>query len=186
MDNIEYTIIRSSRRSVSLVIDTDANLVVRAPLRMTDRAIAEFVASKQNWIEKHLEKMRLRAAKRAEAPSFTQDEREELIRKALRIIPERAAHFAPIVGVTYGRITVRNQKTVWGSCSTKGNLNFNFMLAALPAEVVDYVVVHELCHRKEMNHSPRFWAEVEKVIPDHKRIRKWLKEEGSVYLESKS
>lgn len=182
-NNIEYTVIRSNRRSVALVVDTDANLIVRAPYRMTDRAIAEFVASKQNWIEKHLEKMRQRSEKRAAAPAFTEEEREDLIRKALRIIPEKAAHFAPLVGVTYGRITIRNQKTVWGSCSTKGNLNFNYMLAALPDEVVDYVVVHELCHRKEMNHSPKFWAEVEKVIPDYKRIRKWLKDEGPVYLK---
>ena len=182
-NNIEYTVIRSDRRSVALVVDTDANLIVRAPFRMTDRAIAEFVASKQKWIEKHLEKMRQRSVKRAAAPSFTKEEREDLIRKALKIIPERVAHFAPIVGVTYGSITIRNQKTVWGSCSTKGNLNFNYMLAALPDEVVDYVVVHELCHRKEMNHSPKFWAEVEKVIPDYKRIRKWLKDEGPVYLK---
>ena len=182
-NNIEYTVIRSNRRSVALVVDTDANLIVRAPYRMTDRAIAEFVDSKQNWIEKHLEKMRQRAEKRAAVPAFTKEEREDLIRKALRIIPEKAAHFAPLVGVTYGRITIRNQKTMWGSCSTKGNLNFNYMLAALPDEVVDYVVVHELCHRKEMNHSPKFWAEVEKVIPDYKRIRKWLKDEGPVYLK---
>ena len=182
-NSIEYTVIHSNRRSVALVVDTDANLIVRAPYRMTDRAIAEFVASKQNWIEKHLEKMRQRSEKRAAAPEFTEEERENLIRTALRIIPEKAAHFAPLVGVTYGRITIRNQKTVWGSCSTKGNLNFNYMLAALPDEVVDYVVVHELCHRKEMNHSPKFWAEVEKVIPDYKRIRKWLKDEGPVYLK---
>ena len=182
-NNIEYTVIRSDRRSVALVVDTDANLIVRAPYRMTERAIAEFVASKQNWIEKHLEKMRQRSEKRAAAPAFTEEEREDLIRTALRIIPEKAAHFAPLVGVTYGRITIRNQKTVWGSCSTRGNLNFNYMLAALPDEVVDYVVVHELCHRKEMNHSPKFWAEVEKVIPDYKRIRKWLKDDGPVYLK---
>ena len=178
INNIEYRVIRSNRRSVSIVIAADADPVVRSPVRMTDRAIAEFVASKQDWIVKHMEKMRQRAAKRAAAHSFSEEERKELIRKALKIIPDRVAHFAPIVGVTYGKITVRDQKTIWGSCSTKGNLNFNYMLAALPDEAVDYIVVHELCHRKEMNHSPKFWAEVEKVIPDYKRIRKWLKEEA--------
>ena len=181
-EDIEYTVIRSRRRSVSITIDKDANMVVRAPLRMSDRAIAVFVASKQEWIKKHLEKMRQRVRKRNELPVLTAAEREELVQKALRIIPERVAYFAPVVGVTYGNITVRHQKTVWGSCSAKGNLNFNCMLAALPAEVTDYVVVHELCHRKEMNHSPRFWAEVEKIIPNHKEIRKWLKDEGTVYL----
>ena len=179
-NDIEYTVVRSGRRTVAITIDTDANLVVRAPLRMPDRDIAEFVASKQGWIKKHLERMQQRVQKRDEAPALTPAEREALIQKALRIIPERVAHFAPIVGVTYGKITIRNQKTVWGSSSIKGNLNFNYLLAALPAEVADYVVVHELCHRKEMNHSARFWAEVEKVIPDYKEIRKWLKEEAAL------
>jgi predicted metal-dependent hydrolase len=81
--------------------------------------------------------------------------------------------------VTYGRITVRNQRTRWGSCSSKGNLNFNCLLMLAPPDILDYVVVHELCHRKEMNHSPKFWAEVAKVIPDYKERQKWLRTEGS-------
>jgi len=179
---MDYTIIRSNRRSLSITIDPDANLIVRAPRRMSDRTIAAFVASKRDWIEKHMEKVRKRAAKREEVPEFTEEERKALTKKARKMILEKVAYYAPIVGVTYGRIAIRKQRTVWGSCSSKGNLNFNYLLALMPDEVVDYVVVHELCHRKEMNHSPRFWAEVEKVIPDHKTLRKWLKEEGSVYL----
>ena len=179
---MEYTIIRSNRRSLSITIDPDANLIVRAPRRMSDKTIAAFVASKRDWIEKHMEKVRKRAAKREEVPEFTEEERKALTKKARKMIFEKVAYYAPIVGVTYGRIAIRKQRTVWGSCSSKGNLNFNYLLAVMPDEVVDYVVVHELCHRKEMNHSPRFWAEVEKVIPDHKALRKWLKEEGSVYL----
>ena len=179
---MEYTIIRSNRRSLSITIDPDANLIVRAPRRMSDKTIAAFVASKRDWIEKHMEKVRKRAAKREEVPEFTEEERKALTKKARKMILEKVAYYAPIVGVTYGRIAIRKQRTVWGSCSSKGNLNFNYLLALMPDEVVDYVVVHELCHRKEMNHSPRFWAEVEKVIPDHKALRKWLKEEGSVYL----
>ena len=179
---MEYTIIRSNRRSLSITIDPDANLIVRAPRRMSDKTIAAFVASKRDWIEKHIEKVRKREAKREEVPEFTEEERKALTKKARKIITEKVAYFAPIVGVDYGRIAIRKQRTVWGSCSAKGNLNFNYLLAMMPDEVVDYVVVHELCHRKEMNHSPRFWAEVEKVIPNHKALRKWLKEEGSVYL----
>jgi hypothetical protein len=179
---MEYTIIRSNRRSLSITIDPDANLIVRAPRRMSDRTIAAFVASKGDWIEKHMEKVRKRAAKREEVPEFSEEERKALTKKARKMILEKVAYYAPIVGVTYGRIAIRKQRTVWGSCSAKGNLNFNYLLAMMPDEVVDYVVVHELCHRKEMNHSPRFWAEVEKVIPNHKALRKWLKEEGSVYL----
>ena len=99
-----------------------------------------------------------------------------------RGIPERVAHFAPLVGVTYGRITIRSQHTLWGSCSSKGNLNFNCLLMLTPPEVLDYVVVHELCHRKEMNHSVRFWAEVEHVLPDYEIRRKWLRENGTALI----
>ena len=81
-----------------------------------------------------------------------------------------------MVGVTYGRITIRNQRSRWGSCSGKGNLNFNCLLMLTPDHVIDYVVVHELCHRLEMNHSPAFWAQVERVLPDYRKSREWLRE----------
>jgi predicted metal-dependent hydrolase len=84
--------------------------------------------------------------------------------------------------VSYGRITIRNQKTRWGSCSGKGNLNFNCLLMLAPPEVLDYVVVHELCHRREMNHSPRFWALVEQVLPDWRQRRQWLKTHGDALM----
>ena len=91
------------------------------------------------------------------------------------MIPERTAYFATLLHVTYGRITIRNQKTRWGSCSSKGNLNFNCLLMLTPDEIIDYIIVHELCHRIHMNHSKEFWAEVERVIPDYKERRKYLK-----------
>ena len=96
----------------------------------------------------------------------------------LKYIPQRTAYYAPLVKVSYGRITIRNQKSRWGSCSSKGNLNFNCLLMLMPPEVIDYVVVHELCHRLEMNHSERFWKEVERVLPDYKLRKKWLRENG--------
>ena len=86
------------------------------------------------------------------------------------------------MGVTYGRSTIRSQHTRWGSCSARGNLNFNCLLALTPPEVLDYVVVHELCHRKELNHSPAFWAEAERVLPDYKNRRNWLKENGTALI----
>ena len=97
---------------------------------------------------------------------------------AKQVIPEKVAYYARIMGVTYGRISIRKQKTRWGSCSREGNLNFNCLLMMTPPEVLDYVVVHELSHRLEMNHSARFWAQVEKVMPDYRVPRKWLKEHG--------
>ena len=93
-------------------------------------------------------------------------------------MPQKAEHYARIMGVSFGKITIRRQKTRWGSCSDKGNLNFNCMLMCLPEEVINYVVVHELAHLKQMNHSPKFWAEVNAVLPNYKVLRKTLKEKS--------
>lgn len=105
-------------------------------------------------------------------------ERELLTEQAKQVFTEKVAYYASIVGVTYGRVTIRTQKTRWGSCSSLGNLNFNCLLMFAPEEVQNYVVVHELCHRKELNHSHRFWCEVARVMPDYKVHKKWLKEYG--------
>lgn len=109
---------------------------------------------------------------------LTVKELRNLARDAAAYIPERVSFYASLMDVSYGRITIRNQKSRWGSCSSKGNLNFNCLLMLAPLEIIDYVVVHELCHRREMNHSPLFWREVEKVLPDYKKRRKWLKDNG--------
>lgn len=103
---------------------------------------------------------------------------EALKKQAKVVIPEKVKHYAPLVGVDYGRITIRCQRTRWGSCSSKGNLNFNCLLMLMPDQVIDSVVVHELCHRKQMNHSAAFYSEVNKVFPAYKQCQKWLKENG--------
>ena len=109
---------------------------------------------------------------------LTMADLEKLAREAVRVIPARVAYFAPLVGVTYGRITIRNQRSRWGSCSSKGNLNFNCLLMLAPPEVLDSVIVHELCHRIEMNHSGRFYEEVLRVFPDYWKWHGWLKKNG--------
>ena len=174
-------IIRSSRRTLSLQVKNDGQVIVRAPRHVTLQEIAAFVRKNSAWLHKHLEKVRKEKELNAASPvqPLTMDDIQKLADEALRVIPGRVAHFAPLVGVTYGRITVRNQRTRWGSCSSKGNLNFNCLLMLAPPDILDYVVVHELCHRKEMNHSPKFWAEVAKVMPDYKERQKWLRTEGS-------
>lgn len=183
----EIQVIRSNRRSIALEIRPDLQVLVRAPYRASDREIRQFVSEKSEWLEKHLAIARMRREEldgRPKKPVLTMEEVRLLADEAMKVIPERVRYFAPIVGVDYGRITIRNQRTRWGSCSGKGNLNFNCLLMKTPPEVVDYVVVHELCHRKEMNHSPRFWAEVERVLPEYGKARKWLKENGGNIIGS--
>ncbi len=176
-----YTVIRSRRKTLALEI-RNGKLTVRAPLWATRADILRFVEEKRGWIDKHLRESREKAAEAAVTPKLTAGELRLLAEKALQFIPERVRFWAPVVGVTYGRITIRNQRTRWGSCSAKGNLNFNCLLMLTPPEIVDSVVVHELCHRKEMNHSPRFYQEVLRILPDYRRRDAWLKENGAKLL----
>lgn len=174
MDNLE--IIRSSRKTIAIEITKDCRVLVRAPIKMRGGDIMRFVSNKADWIQKHLETMKER--QKAAPVKFTDRELRELTAAAKKDIPERVRRFAPQVGVSVGRVSIRKQKTRWGSCSAKGNVNFNCLLMCCPEEVRDYVVVHELCHRKELNHSDRFWAEVERALPDYQIWRRWLKAHG--------
>ena len=178
---MKVTVIRSNRKTVAIQVNSDLSVTVRAPRSVSEKDIEEILKKKEAWISKHIEKIK-KTKERLEAEPTEKLTREKVIalaEEALKVIPARVEYFARVIGVTYGKITIRNQKTRWGSCSSKGNLNFNCLLMLAPPEVLDYVVVHELCHRKQMNHSKAFWSEVEKVLPDYKEARKWLKEEGS-------
>jgi predicted metal-dependent hydrolase len=178
MDGYPYEVIRSRRKSISLEISRQGRILVRAPLSMRDAEIARFVSGKEEWIRTHLEKVR-QIRDQASGQRLTGEEIRALADRARREIPPRVEMFARKAGVSYGRITIRNQKSRWGSCSSRGNLNFNCLLMLAPPGVTDYVIVHELCHRIEMNHSARFWAEVERVMPDYREPRKWLRDHGS-------
>ena len=173
-------IIRSARKTLSIEVKPDGAVIVRAPYAASDSKISEFIKKHEKWIKRKQDLVRERAQERETAAftRLTQEEINELADKALIVIPERVRFYAPKVGVDYGRITIRNQKTRWGSCSSKGNLNFNCLLMLTPPEVIDSVVVHELCHRIEMNHSKRFYAEVLRVYPEYHRWDRWLKEHG--------
>ena len=149
---LQITVIRSDRKTLSIRVTGQDALEVRAPRRMTQKEIGECLRKNTAWIEKHLAMF----VRRQTVPHFSQEEIETLARQAVEELPEQVRHFAGLLGVTYGRITIRLQKTRWGSCSSKGNLNFNCLLMLCPAAVRDYVIVHELCHRKHMNHSPAF------------------------------
>lgn len=178
---MQVEIIRSNRKSIALQVCSDGHVKVRAPYPMTDAEIGDFLKEKSKWIEKHLrmvEEEQERRAKEAPIQRLSLEELQKLADQALKVMPEKVGYYAEKIGVSYGRITIRNQKTRWGSCSAKGNLNFNCLLMLAPDEVQNYVAIHELCHRKEMNHSPKFWAEVAKIMPDYEKYRKWLKENG--------
>lgn len=180
--NIEIK--RSSRKTLAIEVSREGEVMVRAPYQLPLSEIEKLVEKKSDWIRKQIEKMQERKSRESAVEKLTPEQVRELADRAKEVIPERAAYFAEKIGVAYGRITIRNQKTRWGSCSSKGNLNFNCLLMLAPPEVLDYVVVHELCHRKEMNHSDRFWHEVERVLPDYRRWQKWLKDNGGRLLLS--
>lgn len=173
----DYRIIRTRRKTIGLEISPDLQITVRAPYHLSDVRIREFVESKQTWILKHLAIMQDRQAHDPIPAGVISDkELRHMTKEARIIIPERVKYFAKIIGVTYGQITIRHQKTRWGSCSSSGNLNFSCMLMATSPELIDYVVVHELCHRKQLNHSPLFWKEVEEILPDYRNLRSRLRE----------
>lgn len=178
MGREDIKIIRSNRRTLSLEITTAGQVLVRAPWLMSETQIRMFVESKFSWITKQLQKKEKDMESLQEEGFFTEEGIKRLQALAKQVIPEKVAYYARLMGVSYGRISIRKQKSRWGSCSREGNLNFNCLLIMAPPEVLDYVVVHELCHRIEMNHSAKFWAQVEQVIPEYRTYRKWLKEHG--------
>lgn len=178
----EVRLIRSSRRSLAAEIMPDGTVILRAPQRMPEQEIRRFVTEKSADIERHVQKRRAQHDQIAALPPFTAQDIRGMARRAAEVIPQRVAYFAQKIGVTYGRITIRNQKTRWGSCTAEGNLNFNCLLIEAPPEVLDSVVVHELCHRLHANHSKDFYAAVYRAFPDYERCSKWLRDNGGMLI----
>ena len=179
----EIELIRSNRRSIALQVYPDGRIVCRAPRRATKREIIRFLDAHADWIAGAWEKLQKRIeAKKSRSAAYEIPAYESLTAAMRREIQahfmERLQLYAPQMGVSYNRVTIRNQKGRWGSCSSKGNLNFNYRLRYLPQELMDYVVVHELAHRLEMNHSARFWNIVGKYDPKYREHQKMLTEIG--------
>ena len=158
------------------------DVIVRAPNRYPQKKIDEFVAAHDAWLKDKLAKSAAQSKAAKQMGFLSEEELKRLAEKARAYIPQRAAIFAKEIGVTYGTITIRCQRTKWGSCSGKGNLNFNCLLMLTPPEVIDCVVVHELYHCKEMNHSARLYAEVRNVFPEYDKWHQWLKDNGGAIL----
>ena len=172
---------KSRRRTIALQV-TDAGVIVRAPNRVTRREADAFVQKHEDWIRKQLEKREKNRAAAAAVPKLTPQELDALYEQARVILPARARYYAGLLGESFARVTIRCQRTRWGSCSTKRNLNFNCLLMLTPPEVIDAVVVHEVCHLKEMNHSAVFYAHVLRLCPDYRRLDKWLSDNGKLLL----
>ena len=179
----EYQVIRSARKTMTLEVRRDGNVIVRAPLRTGLPRIKRFVNQKQEWVLGCLERTKEYREQKPLSADLSESKRNVYIRKAKETITKRVSYFARLMGVSYRNITIREQKTRWGSCAANGNLNFNWRLVLAPREVLDYVVIHELAHRREMNHSAAFWRIVEAEMPDYRKYRDWLKKNGSFLME---
>ena len=167
---MKYEIIYSKRKTISFTIK-NGNLIIRAPFGTKKDKIEKLIIDHKSWIDKGI----LKSKTIAEKEEISAEDEKRLRKEAKKILKEKMDHYSNIMGVKYGRITITGAKTRFGSCSYKGNISFSFRLMQYPEDAIDYVVVHELAHLIELNHSPRFWAVVASVFPDYKSRRKILK-----------
>ncbi|MFA6550833.1 MAG: M48 family metallopeptidase [Candidatus Gracilibacteria bacterium] len=171
---IIYTLRKSKRaRSIRISINHEARVMVTIPRLMPEFFADRFVKNNSKWILDNLEKVRLKG------PVFQlKGSRKEYLDdkvRARKVAEEKIAEFNKFYNFNVRRIAIRNTKSRWGSCSKKGNLNFNYKIAQLPEKLANYLVVHELCHLEQMNHSSKFWDLVNKTVPDYKVRRKELR-----------
>lgn len=177
--NIPIVLQRKKRKTLVITVTNDGKLLVKAPFRMPENQIKSFINKKSNWIYKNMKHV-LEANKNKEVK--TEEDINKLKKQAREILTKRTDYYKQIIKVDYERIRIGNQKTIWGSCSSRKTISYNCHLVLMPEQIIDYVVVHELCHLVEMNHSADFWKKVSEVLPDYMSRRKWLKENGSCYL----
>ena len=171
---MEYKIVRSDRRTLAIEITAEAELLVRAPRRISVAEIEKFISDNAAWIDSHIEIARQHAALH---PEPDESEREAYIAEAKEYLPKRVAYFAELMGVTPEGITLTGARKRFGSCSGKNRICFSWRIMEYPKELVDYVIVHELAHIKHHNHSREFYNFIAKVMPDHKERRNRLKYE---------
>jgi len=172
---LEYELVRSKRKTLALYVRRDGRVEVRAPLRTSKAYIDDFVLKKQDWIVNTQRRLTERQTGK-KTICITAKEEAACRKKAREYLLQKCRYFSEAMGLHPGEIRINSAKTRWGSCNKKGTINFTYRLLFVPEEAVDYVVVHELAHLKEMNHSPRFWSVVESVMPDFRTRRKLLRE----------
>ncbi|WP_291927534.1 SprT family zinc-dependent metalloprotease [Candidatus Thioglobus sp.] len=210
---MDYQLIRSQRKTLSLQINQNAELIVRAPNRLSVKKIEQFIDEKSDWIDKKSSSMH---ANKPRKPSYTEGKKflylgneyplniDTANAKGLRfdgqtfslstggkqeflayykaafkkIALPRLEYYAKKHHLNYNQVRLKTQKTLWGSCSSANNINLNYLLIMAPMSVVDYVIVHELCHTIHKNHSKDFWHLVGQILPNYKASKSWLKEHG--------
>jgi predicted metal-dependent hydrolase len=168
---MEYKVIYSDRKTISITVK-DEKVIVKSPFGATKSQIDDIVTSHIGWIEKHI---KIQSERKNQQGELTEEKIKILRKRAKEILPIKTEYYSNIMGLKYGRITITGAKTRFGSCSSRGNISFSYLLMQYPDEAIDYVVVHELAHLKEMNHSQNFYKIVESVLPDYKERRKLLK-----------
>ncbi len=170
---VKYTLKTSSKaKRMRLAIYCDGSLVVTRPFWLSDRKVERFILEKSSWVIKKLEHFKNFTTS---LPVSGKSHYLKYKSETYKFIEERIKYYNEFYNFKFNRINIKNQKTRWGSCSKKGNLNFNYRILFLPKRVADYIIVHELCHIKEFNHSKNFWNLVAERLPDHKNLRKELK-----------
>jgi predicted metal-dependent hydrolase len=172
---VEYTLTKNARaRRISISVYPGGEIRVSMPRRETIERVEQFIRRNDDWLRQQL----ARAKKMPEpkwVPGGTKEDYAKRKEDARKFVRERIKYFNSFYRFPIGRLAIRNQRTRWGSCSVEGNLNFNYKIITLPIRIADYIIVHELCHIREFNHSLKFWALVERAMPEHKKIRKQLR-----------
>lgn len=178
---ISYTLRKSRRaRRMRLAVYSDGTIVVTTPFDLKESVAEKFIREKSDWLFS-----KISFFKQFKGKATARYSNEDYLKykdAAHALAVERAEYFNKIYGFSYNRINIKNQKTRWGSCSNKGNLNFNYKIALLPERLADYIIVHELCHLREFNHSKQFWSLVAQAMPDYTKIRAKLSK-GGIFLQ---
>ena len=175
MQSLEYTLVRSRRRTLALEIQKDGVLLVRSPLKYPTGAIHRFIDQKKRWIERKRKEAVEKNRSRPLLPKLSEALVEYHKKLAEQKISERLGYYSSRLGISYRRYRISSARSRWGSCARSGRLSFSWRLAMAPAPVIDYVVIHELIHILEHNHSGRFWEKVRQICPAYKRYKQWLK-----------
>lgn len=171
---MHYTIVRSDRyRNISISVKPDTTVHVKSPTYLDLATIEKFIETKIDWIERNIEKMKQKT--RIDTGHDATKHYQAHLQFARETLSERLNYWSKCMQIRYKSLTIRNQKTKWGSCSNTGRINLSYKIIFLPKKIQDYILVHELSHIVHLNHSKQFWLLVEKYIPDYKILRTRLK-----------